>query len=221
MMSNSRILLAPPNQTRPHGTRIPFRRAARWRSPFERDNHKTYITVFVSPRAFVRVCAHAGSDLDNEVGGWLVGKWRVDKCSGQEFSVVEAILPANHTRHGSAFLTFTQDSQVALYDELTDRFPDKDLLGWYHTHPRMGIFLSDYDLWLHSNFFPDRHQVALVIEPHSATGGFFIRQTDGWLDPQRYFGFYELTNKRKRSVVYWRNLLPDADHILYQGGRIL
>jgi proteasome lid subunit RPN8/RPN11 len=220
-MSTPRILLSPPEQPEPHGTRIPYGHAARWRTPFERDDQEIQVSVFMSPRAYVRVCAHAGSDLDNEVGGWLIGKWRVDKRTGQEFTVIDAILPADHIRHGSAFLTFTQDSQVALYDQLTERFPEKELVGWYHTHPRMGIFLSDYDLWLHSNFFPDPHQVALVIEPHSATGGFFIRQKDGWLDPRRYFGFYELTNNQKRSVVHWRNMLPDAEHIVYQGGKML
>jgi hypothetical protein len=48
--------------------------------------------------------------------------------------------------------------------------------------------------------------VALVIEPYSNRGGFFIRQPDGLLDPRAYFGFYELINRKKRSVVHWRNL---------------
>ena len=86
---------------------------------------------------------------------------------------------------------------MALYEELKERYPDKELVGWYHTHPRMGIFLSEYDTWLHRNFFPEPYQVALVIEPHSATGGFFIRQPDGSLDPRQYFGFYELYQRNR------------------------
>lgn len=89
------------------------------------------------------------------------------------------------------------------------RFPDKELVGWYHTHPKMGVFMSDYDTWLHSNFFPLDYQVALVIEPYSLNGGFFIRQSDGTLDPRLYFGFHELHNQNNRSVVHWRNLLPE------------
>jgi proteasome lid subunit RPN8/RPN11 len=168
------------------------------------------VTVFVTQKAFVRCCAHAGSDLHNEVGGWLIGKWRADRLTGRNFIIVESILPAPHTRHGSAFLTFTQETQVALYDELKERFPNKELVGWYHTHPRMGVFLSEYDTWLHRNFFPEPYQVALVIEPYSSAGGFFIRQEDGFLDARQYFGFYELYHRTKRSVVHWQNLLPDA-----------
>lgn len=183
----------------------------RWRSHLEDQRLTPTISVFISQNAFVRACAHAGSDLDNEVGGWLVGKWRADKKTGEQFVVVEAVLPAPFTRHGGAYLTFTQDTQVALYEKFEERHPGKNLIGWYHTHPRMGVFLSEYDTWLHNNFFPKHYQVALVIEPHSSSGGFFIRQTDGRLDPRSYFGFFELHNQSKRSVVHWRNIFPDGE----------
>jgi proteasome lid subunit RPN8/RPN11 len=200
----------PSNQRSPRRSRLPESRAWRWISPLEGSDSTPAVSVFVTQRAYVRFCAHAGSDLLNEVGGWLVGRWRMDGETSRHFIVIEAILPAPHTRHGSAFLTFTQDSQVALYEELDERFPGKELVGWYHTHPRMGIFLSEYDTWLHRNFFPALHQVALVIEPYSKTGGFFIRRADGALDGRQYYGFYEIFQRSKRSVVHWQNLLPDA-----------
>jgi proteasome lid subunit RPN8/RPN11 len=210
----SSIRLLPAGELEPRRAHIPYGRATRWQPPGEADGPQPVVSVFVSQRAFVRFSAHAGSDLDNEVGGWLVGKWRSDRQSGQQFIVVENILQAPHTRHGSAYLTFTQDSQVALHQAFEERFPGKDLVGWYHTHPRMGVFLSEYDTWLHRNFFPEHYQVALVIEPYSAVGGFFIRQAgDGSLDPRRYYGFYELHNRKRRSVVHWRNLSPGAEAI--------
>ena len=45
----------------------------------------------------VRVCAHAGSDLDNEVGGALVGQWRADHSTGRQYVVVEAAIRALHS----------------------------------------------------------------------------------------------------------------------------
>lgn len=209
-MTDPSIHILPSEPLTPHSAHIPCSHAWRWRSMFEEDDLSPVVSVFVTQRAFVRFCAHAGSDLKNEVGGWLVGKWRADKVTGEHFIVVEAILPAPHTRHGSAYLTFTQDTQLALYDELKERYPGKELVGWYHTHPRMGVFLSEYDTWLHRNFFPELYQVALVIEPYSATGGFFLRQPDGSLDPRHYYGFYELYHRNRRSVVHWGNLLPQV-----------
>lgn len=217
-MENSRISLVAPAVATPHHGRMPLNRAVRWWSPHEANSHSTAVAVFMSPRAFVRVCAHAGSDLDNEVGGWLLGKWRADRLSGEQFIVIESSLPARETRQGSAHLTFTQNSQVALYNEVQERYPEKDVVGWYHTHPRMGIFLSEWDTWLHRNFFPGLYQVALVIEPHSASGGFFICRPDGSLDARRYYGFYELNNGRRRSVVHWRNMLSEAERMDVIGG---
>jgi hypothetical protein len=102
--------------------------------------------------------------------------------------VVDTFLPVTHE---SVYLTFTQDSLVDIHDQIDANYKGQKIVGWYHTHPSMGIFLSHYDTWLHRNFFPEPWQVALVVEPVSATAGFFIRQKQGVLDPTRYFGFYE------------------------------
>jgi hypothetical protein len=120
--------------------------------------------------------------------------------------VVTASLPARFTQHGSVFLTFTRDSLVDIHATIDEEYPEDAIIGWYHTHPRMGVFLSQYDTWLHNHFFPELWQVALVIEPHSEVGGFFIRQAGGVLDPGRYYGFYELDGKTGPSIVRWNNL---------------
>jgi proteasome lid subunit RPN8/RPN11 len=55
-------------------------------------------------------------------------------------------------------------------------------VGWYHSHTRSEIFLSDADLAIHNRFFPETWQVALVMKPHTfqpARIGFFFRQADG------------------------------------------
>jgi proteasome lid subunit RPN8/RPN11 len=92
---------------------------------------------------------------------------------------------------------------------MEDRYPGKELVGWYHTHPRMGIFLSTYDVWLHKHFFPKPWQVALVIEPHSNVAGFFSQDSQGELDARYYHGFYEIDNGQNRSVVHWNNMQPE------------
>ena len=185
---------------------IPYGRARRWWSDVEDENRPSPVSVFVTQKAYVRICKHAGSDLENEVGGWMVGKRRTDQNTGEDFIVVEAVLPALHTKHGSAYLTFTQDTQVAMYDLMEERHPGKELVGWYHTHPKMGIFLSKYDHFLHENFFKHPWQVALVVEPHSNVAGFFGWDADGKLDQRYYFGFHEIDNGQDRSVVHWRNM---------------
>ncbi len=193
----------------PYETRIPFHRAVQWVPIGSNESiHNPPLHVFLTQNAYVRMCAHAGSDLDNEVGGWMAGRYCRDSLDGTPFIVIDTVLPAVYTEQGAAHLTFTGDTQVALLNHLDEHFPEKVFLGWYHTHPRMGVFFSHWDTWLHQNFFPEPWQVALVIEPHKSIGGFFIRQENGTLDQHAYFGFHELTNRSQRSIVFWRNLQP-------------
>ena len=195
-------------------TRMPTHSAKRWFSvETEGKLAKPQLMVFLTQVAYLRICAHAGSDLDNEVGGWMAGKFCRDRVSGENFIIIDTVLPAEHTQQGPAHLTFTGDSQVTMHNNLQNNFPGKVLLGWYHTHPKMGVFLSNWDVWLHQNFFSEPWQVALVIEPHSSIGGFFIRQIDGSLETNLYYGFYELLGNPGRSVVFWKNLVP-FDEIL-------
>lgn len=200
------IRIQPIEAPEPNPAPMPIDAAQHWKSPFDGDGLETAVKVFMTQPAYARMCVHAAGELEAETGGVLVGQWCADSETNEEFIVVEHALPARYTRQGSVYLTFTQNTIVDFHDVIETRFPGKQIVGWYHTHPKMGIFLSHYDTWLHSNFFPEPWQVALVIEPHKKLGGLFIRQTDGELDPTRYFGFYELEDDPKWSIVHWTNL---------------
>ena len=209
-MAEARVRLLPSEGLAPRLSRFPLAWARRWRSPWEEDASPA-VDVFVSRRALVRVCAHAGSDLEREVGGALVGTWRQERDTGRLFVVVDSALRARHTRQGNSHVTFTQDTLVALHEELEQRCPGKLFVGWYHTHPKFGVFLSGYDAWLHEHFFPEPWQIALVVDPHAQEGGFFVWGQHGGLDPRAYVGFYELLPRRRDSVVTWRNLSPENE----------
>jgi proteasome lid subunit RPN8/RPN11 len=201
-----RIRIQPIETPPPQPAIMPLESSRRWFSPHEEDGNHQALSVFITQSAYSHAVVHASSEPDYEVGGFLLGKWCRDVENGQQFVVAETALPARFTRQGSVYLTFTQDSLVDIHDKIDRNFRGKDIVGWYHTHPRMGVFLSHYDTWLHDHFFPAPWQIALVIEPHTALGGIFIRDADGTLDPSRYFGFYELDGNVGHSVVHWRNL---------------
>jgi proteasome lid subunit RPN8/RPN11 len=210
MVPNAAIRIQSSDMTQPLATPLPINRASRWSSPYESNGLQPAVSVFMTQPAYSRICVHSVSDMKNEVGGILVGQWCTDE-GGAQFVVVEHALPARHTKQGSIYLTFTQDSLVDIHDQIDANYKGSKIVGWYHTHPSMGVFLSHYDTWLHRNFFPEPWQVALVVEPVSAAGGFFVRQKQGSLDPTRYFGFYELDGSYGRSMVYWTNLRQHED----------
>ena len=205
MAFSIRIRILQSDMTQPITTPLPVKRASRWNSPYDSIGLNPLASVFMSQPAYSRICIHSVSDLRNEVGGILIGQWCIDE-NREQFVVVEHALPARYTRQSSVYLTFTQNSLVDIHDQIDANHKGLKIVGWYHTHPNMGIFLSHYDTWLHNNFFPEPWQVALVVEPVSGTAGFFIRQKNNLFDPTRYFGFYELDGSYGRSMVNWSNL---------------
>jgi proteasome lid subunit RPN8/RPN11 len=204
-MSPKLTIRIEPEIMEPITTPMPVKKSSRWDSPYDNLGLVTLVSVFMTQVAYSRICVHSVSDMYNEVGGVMVGEWCTDR-NGRQFIIVEHAIPALHTTQSSVHLTFTQDSLVEIHNEIDEHFKGMKIVGWYHTHPRMGVFLSHFDTWLHENFFPEPWQVALVIEPHSAVGGIFIRQQNGHLDPSRYFGFNELDGNFGRSMVFWKNL---------------
>lgn len=208
MATKLRIRVSPPDMNQPISTPYPIDKSNRWNSQYDAAGLEPLVNVFMTQPAYSRICVHSASDMQNEVGGFLIGEWCVNAKQGEQFIIVEHALPARYTKQGAIYLTFTQQSVVDIHDQIEKNHAGKKIVGWYHTHPHMGIFLSHYDTWLHNNFFPEPWQVALVVEPHTSLGGFFVRQRAGVLDPSRYFGFYEMDGSFGRSMVNWKNLVP-------------
>jgi proteasome lid subunit RPN8/RPN11 len=72
-------------------------------------------------------------------------------------------------------VTFTQDTWEHIYKIKDKEYPEERIVGWYHSHPGFGVFLSDHDTFIHKNFFSSALQVAWVYDPHSDEEGCF-----GW-----------------------------------------
>ncbi len=206
----SRIKLLDAAASPPTSGPMPLDESLEWISPHERvvDGR---VKIFFAQSAYLECLEHTKSDLEHEVGGVLVGQVCVDAMHARPYIVIQDILPAQHTDSSEVHVTFTQDTLVELNTELEDRFPDKRIVGWFHTHPGLGVFMSGHDKWLHEHFFNDPTQVALVVDPISNHGGFFCWQTSRRFDPVHYVGFYEWSDASDDSLVEWINLEPVTD----------
>jgi proteasome lid subunit RPN8/RPN11 len=101
--------------------------------------------------------------------------------------------------HGPGFLVSDKDlMNLHALLERSSRDPilhGSTLAGWYHSHTRSGIFLSEADLELHRRFFPESWQVALVLRPspHGVTrAGFFFQEAGGTIHSRECYREFEL-----------------------------
>lgn len=113
---------------------------------------------------------HAASEPNIEVGGVLVGD------SDQDGTTVVAALPALKAVGLRANVTFTHEVWEEVLQIVDRDHKGSRIVGWYHSHPGFGIFLSEYDKFIHKNFFSNEGSVALVVDPHSKERGWF-----GWV----------------------------------------
>lgn len=123
------------------------------------------LPVYVTRRALNEMIVRAADADDFEVGGFLVGGYH--HYEGHRYVDITTQVPSLKARSARAHLTFDNAAQREFHRTLDKRFPGKLVLGWYHTHPGYGVFLSGYDLFIHRSFFTGEHHVAIVIDPRA------------------------------------------------------
>ena len=117
-----------------------------------------------------RIRQHARSSPKTEVCGVLIGR------EEHGATRVHACIAGAGAEQGGAHVTFTQDAWEHIYRVKDRDYPDDRIVGWYHSHPGFGVFLSDHDTFIHKNFFSAPGQVAWVYDPISDEEGCF-----GWV----------------------------------------
>lgn len=137
------------------------------------------LPIFISDDVLEEIIDYSEQDQTREIGGFLIGDLHKDK---RQYVEIRHFLPAAYTESQAASLTFTHDSWSAAREEIEKRFPDDRIVGWHHTHPRFGIFLSGYDLFIHRHYFSQPWEVALVVDPCANEFGFFQWRFDEIVD---------------------------------------
>lgn len=140
--------------------------------------------VFVRREALAAVEAHAQEDLDRELGGVLVGA-AASSAEGTLVSI-EAAIRAKHTDAARGSITFTHETWEHINQVKDREHPDKRIVGWYHTHPGFGLFLSEHDLFIHRNFFRVPWQIAMVLDPRANETGMFVWRGDDVTGPEGF-----------------------------------
>jgi hypothetical protein len=124
-----------------------------------------------------------------EVGGILYGM-----RDGRTVRVLAMRPIACEHARGPAFLLSDKD-RVVLNDQLVREKEDSQLeglisVGWFLSHTRSEIALTESDLEIYSIFFPTPWQVTLVIRPGrggSMRAGYFVREADGTVKSEKSY----------------------------------
>jgi proteasome lid subunit RPN8/RPN11 len=137
-------------------------------------NPRADFRLHIAPEVRRGIQEHAKADASIEICGVLVGNWHTDE-NGPYVAITDFIRCDNASSK-FAEVTFTHESWAQINKEMDSRFANSRIVGWYHSHPDFGIFLSERDCFIHENFFSGPGQVAYVIDPVRGLEGMFAWQ---------------------------------------------
>ena len=129
------------------------------------------VKVYIKQDVYKALEKYASSDTTKELGTILIGDYCEDL--GKLHVIISDYIEAKYTDASASTLTFTHETWDYIHKEHDRLYPTKKIIGWQHTHPNYGIFLSNYDLFIQDNFFNMPFQVAYVIDPLQNIRGFF------------------------------------------------
>jgi proteasome lid subunit RPN8/RPN11 len=117
----------------------------------------------IEPGALATLAGHVSTHTHREVGGLLGG--RVWSAGGRTHVLISAVLVASGARGGPGSLHFGLEAWLEL-TRLRRGLAGSRVVGWYHSHPGIGVFLSPLDCDLHQTHFSAfPWYVALVADP--------------------------------------------------------
>jgi proteasome lid subunit RPN8/RPN11 len=161
------------------------------------------LPVYVDLDAMRDMEWHALSDTKVELGGVLLGGQYMDDDTSP-FVVISDNLRAHHYEATKGSFKFTHDTWEQITRE-REQFPDElQMVGWYHTHPDWGVFLSGMDMFICDHFFNRPLDVALVIDPCRQDRGFFQWESNSPERVRRTGGFYLIASRfRQQELDYY------------------
>lgn len=119
------------------------------------------------------------SDTAVEMGGFFVGDLMGDHAR------IDAAIPALKAAGSSVNLTFDHNTWTDIVNIVDREHEGKKIVGWFHSHPGHGVFLSGYDEFIQTNFFPVDGMVALVVDPTDGALGWFSTHSGAIVEAER------------------------------------
>jgi len=129
--------------------------------------------VFVTQSAETQLINHLSVDPNNETGGALVGNAYYCATKQKHYTEITGSISAPYTVGNRVHFRFTPECWQEILRIQKEHYPHTTIVGWYHSHPGHGIFLSGTDLNTQRLSFRKIWQIATVYDPIRDEIGYF------------------------------------------------
>lgn len=139
----------------------------------EREINPSLPQVYISEEAYDSLTSHLEADVSVEHGGILFGQAYTDFKHGIYVEITAAVA-APRTIGTGAHLEFTSESWQEIMNYAKEAHPEANIVGWYHSHPNLGVFMSGTDMTTQRAFFSHPWCVSIVYDPVRNKIGYFL-----------------------------------------------
>ncbi|MDZ7265787.1 MAG: Mov34/MPN/PAD-1 family protein [candidate division KSB1 bacterium] len=133
--------------------------------------------VYIEQHTFEKVRQHARRDPTRECFGLLLGNAYVDPARQLLWIHLQEAVPAQDTHASLASVEVSIREFHRLNEEVDRIWKDSRgttrKIGWYHSHPNFGVFMSETDRANQRLFYGQDYHVALVVDPVRDLAGCF------------------------------------------------
>lgn len=168
------------------------------------------VIIFIERQALEGVYDFLSHDLAREHGGVLIGHSYIDQERNQQYINILATIPAQETIGSPVHLQFTPASWDFISGIIEESYSDKIVLGWYHSHPGLGVFMSGTDRATQKAFFYNPWNIAVVVDPVIKRTGWFRGQDCANVSPLSVFAY----DKREASEI---ETIKSSEDFFYEG----
>ena len=210
--------------TPPKTLSMPLERAILWNPPVAggggttnpgKSSSRTPYPIFFQQEAVIALQEHLKSSPTQAIFGFLIGDVYRDPEAGALYTIIDKTLKLSQAIYGDKTEVVVSRLWERMQEQL--RKASATLLGWYHSHPGQGGYLTQHDVETHEKFFTEPWHVAVLVaaEAGGLTGRFFrsSQANADWFKTP--LPFHELLQPesikpdgKKRSFITWRNYKP-------------
>lgn len=120
--------------------------------------------VVFREEVFMQMDRFAQENPTGESGGFLVGRKRNLKSLEEYEVLVEQFVPLASSRSAASRFALSHEDYQAVQHSLQSSGSELRIVGWMHSHPGFGVFLSAFDRQQHHRLFSRPWHIAYVID---------------------------------------------------------
>jgi proteasome lid subunit RPN8/RPN11/LysM repeat protein len=143
--------------------------------------------VVFREEVFAQMDQFAQEHPSGESGGFLVGRKRNLKSLEEYEIVVDQFVPLAQARGGASRFALTKDHYQAVQRSLQSSGSNLRIVGWMHSHPGFGVFLSAFDKQQHERLFNRPWQIAYVIDAQLGERALYHCVDHAWRELPGYY----------------------------------